>query len=298
MKLFALRAADYMRSASPEDRRYLLYTPVNKMQVTMEGERIIRLLAEVISAKGFERDSYFEFAKTGIDGLPKLEGTVHTAAAEIEDAGGKALPVVCDIRHEDQVYAAVERAVGRFGSIDILINNASAISLSGTLETPMKRFDLMMGINTRGTFLSSQACIPHLRKAANPHILMLSPPLDMRAKWFAPHVAYTMAKYGMSLCVLGMAEEFRRDGIAVNALWPRTVIATAALALVPGVELENARKPEIVADAAWQILTQDSRTTTGNFFIDDELLRAAGVIDLSGYAYEPGTTLLPGLFVD
>jgi citronellol/citronellal dehydrogenase len=236
-------------------------------------------------------------AKTDVP-HPKLEGTIHTAAAEIEAAGGKALPVVCDIRHEDQVYAAVERAVGRFGSIDILINNASAISLSGTLETPMKRFDLMMGINTRGTFLSSQACIPHLRKAANPHILMLSPPLDMRAKWFAPHVAYTMAKYGMSLCVLGMAEEFRRDGIAVNALWPRTVIATAALALVPGVELENARKPEIVADAAWQILTQDSRATTGRFFIDDEVLKAAGVTDLSGYAYKPDAALLPDLFVD
>jgi citronellol/citronellal dehydrogenase len=236
-------------------------------------------------------------AKTDVP-HPKFEGTIHTAAAEIEAAGGKAFPVVCDIRHEDQVYAAVERAVARFGGIDILVNNASAISLTGTLETPMKRFDLMMAINTRGTFLSSQACIPHLRKAANPHILMLSPPLDMRAKWFAPHVAYTMAKYGMSLCVLGMAEEFRHDGIGVNALWPRTVIATAALALIPGVELENARKPEIVADAAWHILTRDSRTTTGNFFIDDEVLRAAGVTDLSGYAYEPGATLQPDLFVD
>ncbi len=229
---------------------------------------------------------------------PKLEGTIHTAAAEIEAAGGVALPVVCDIRHEDQVYAAVERAAGRFGGIDILVNNASAISITGTLETPMKRFDLMMGINARGTFLCSQACIPHLRKAANPHILMLSPPLDMRAKWFAPHVAYTMAKYGMSMCVLGMAEEFRGDGIAVNALWPRTVIATAALALIPGVELANGRKPEIVADAAWQILTQDSRTTTGNFFIDDEVLRDAGATDLSGYARTPGTTLLPDLFID
>jgi len=178
-------------------------------------------------------------AKTDVP-HPKLQGTIHTAAAEIEAAGGKALPVVCDIRHEDQVRAAVERAAEHFGSLDILVNNASAISLTGTLETPMKRFDLMMEINTRGTFLCSQACIPHLRKAANPHILTLSPPLDMRAKWFAPHVAYTMAKYGMSMCVLGMSEEFRRDGIAVNALWPRTVIATAALALIPGIELENA----------------------------------------------------------
>jgi citronellol/citronellal dehydrogenase len=236
-------------------------------------------------------------AKTDVPHL-KLEGTIHTAAAEIEAAGGKALPVVCDIRHEDQVYATVEQAVARFGGIDVLVNNASAISLTGTLETPMKRFDLMMGINTRGTFLCSQACIPHLRKAANPHILMLSPPLDMRAKWFAPHVAYTMAKYGMSMCVLGMAEEFRRDGIAVNALWPRTVIATAAVALIPDVELDNARKPEIMADAAWRILTQDSRTTTGNFFIDDEVLGAAGVTDLSGYAHKPGTALLPDLFID
>jgi citronellol/citronellal dehydrogenase len=236
-------------------------------------------------------------AKTDVP-HPKLEGTIHTAAAEIEAAGGKALPVVCDIRQEDQVYAAVERAVVRFGGIDVLVNNASAISLTGTLETPMKRFDLMIGINTRGTFLCSQACIPHLRKAPNPHIVMLSPPLDMRAKWFAPHVAYTMAKYGMSMCVLGMAEEFRHDGIAVNALWPRTVIATAALALIPGVELDNARKPEIMADAAWHILTRESRTTTGNFFIDDEVLRAAGVADLSGYAHKPGAELLPDLFLD
>src|SRR5882724_11000996 len=163
-------------------------------------------------------------AKTDVP-HPKLQGTVHTAAAEIEAAGGKALPVVCDIRHEDQVYAAVERGVERFGSIDILVNNASAISLTGALDTPMKRFDLMMGINTRGTFLCSQACIPHLRKAASPHILMLSPPLDMRAKWFAPHVAYTMAKYGMSMCTPAWAEEFRKEGIAANALWPRTLIA-------------------------------------------------------------------------
>jgi citronellol/citronellal dehydrogenase len=236
-------------------------------------------------------------AKTDVP-HPKLAGTIHTAAAEIEAAGGKALPVVCDIRHEDQVYAAVERGVARFGGIDILVNNASAISLTGTLQTPMKRFDLMMGINTRGTFLCSQACIPHLRKAANPHILMLSPPLDMRTKWFAPHVAYTMAKYGMSMCVLGLAEEFRHDGIAVNALWPRTVIATAALDLIPGIELENGRKPEIMADSAWHILTQDSRTTTGKFFIDDEVLGAAGVTDLIVYAHKPGSTLLPDLFIE
>ncbi len=229
---------------------------------------------------------------------PKLPGTIHTAAAEIEAAGGKALPLVVDIRFEDQVYGAVDRAVSRFGGIDILVNNASAISLTGTLETPMKRYDLMMGVSTRGTFLCSQACLPHLRKAANPHILMLSPPLDMRAKWFAPHLAYTMAKYGMSMCVLGMAEEFGATGIAVNALWPRTIIATAALQVIPGAEADRGRTPEIVADAAWHILTRDSRGTTGNFFIDDEVLAAAGVTGLSGYAVSPGRELRADLFVD
>jgi citronellol/citronellal dehydrogenase len=229
---------------------------------------------------------------------PKLPGTIYTAAAEVETAGGKALPLMVDIRFEDQVYGAVEQAVSHFGGIDILVNNASAISLTGTLDTPMKRYDLMMGVNTRGTFLCSQACLPHLKKAANPHILMLSPPLDMRPKWFAPHVAYTMAKYGMSLCVLGMAEEFRSAGIGVNALWPRTIIATAALQVIPGAEAERGRTPEIVADAAWQILTRDSRSTTGNFLIDDEVLAAAGVTDFSRYAVSPGGALRADLFVD
>lgn len=228
---------------------------------------------------------------------PNLPGTIYSAAAESEAAGGKALPLVVDIRFEDQVYSAVEQAVSHFGGIDILVNNASAISLTGTLETSIKRYDLMMGVNTRGTFLCSQACLPHLKKAANPHILMLSPPLDMRAEWFAPHVAYTTAKYGMSMCVLGMAEEFRAAGIAVNALWPRTIIATAALQVIPGAEAERGRTPEIVADAAWQILTRDSRSTTGNFFVDDEVLAAAGVTDLSRYAVSPGTALRPDLFV-
>jgi citronellol/citronellal dehydrogenase len=229
---------------------------------------------------------------------PKLPGTIHSAAAEIEAAGGHALPLVVDIRFEDQVYNAVEQAVKRFGGIDILINNASAISLTGTLQTPMKRFDLMMGVNLRGTFLCSQACLPHLAKAANPHILTLSPPLDMRAKWFAPCVAYTMAKYGMSMCVLGMAEEFRGQGIAVNALWPRTIIATVALQVIPGAEPERGRTPEIMADAAWRILTQDSRTTTGNFFIDEDVLAAAGVSDFSRYAVSPGKPLRRDLFLD
>ena len=229
---------------------------------------------------------------------PKLPGTIHSAAAEIEAAGGRALPLQVDIRDENQIQAAVERTVATFGGIDILINNASAISLTGTLETPLKRFDLMMGVNTRGTFACSQACIPHLRKAANPHILNLSPPLNLDPRWFEHHVAYTMAKYGMSLCVLGMAEEFKADGIAVNALWPRTVILTAALAMLGGLTPENCRKPEIVADAAHVILTRDSRGHTGNFYIDDEVLREAGVTDFEQYAVAPGKPLLPDLFLD
>jgi citronellol/citronellal dehydrogenase len=230
---------------------------------------------------------------------PKLPGTIHSAAAEIEAAGGRALPLQVDIRDEAQIHAAVEQTVAAFGGIDILVNNASAINLTGTLETPLKRFDLVMGVNTRGTFACSQACIPHLRKAANPHILNLSPPLNMDPRWFKHHVAYTMAKYGMSLCVLGMAEEFKADGIAVNALWPRTVILTAALAMLGGLTPpENCRKPEIMADAAHVILTRDSRGHTGNFYIDDEVLRQAGVTDFEPYAVAPGKPLLPDLFLD
>jgi citronellol/citronellal dehydrogenase len=241
-------------------------------------------------------------AKTS-DPNPKLPGTIHTAAAEIEAAGGHALPLVCDIRDEASVRAAVAATVARFGGIDILVNNASAISLTGTLETPMKRFDLMFGVNVRGTFLCSQACLPHLQASAvagrNPHILTLSPPLNMDPKWFAPHVAYTMAKYGMSLCVLGMAEEFRGAGIGVNALWPRTVIATAALMMIPGAreQIDRTRHPTIMADAAHAILTRDARTTTGNFFLDDEVLAAAGVTDFDRYAVKPGMPLLPDLFL-
>lgn len=229
---------------------------------------------------------------------PKLPGTIHSAAAAIEAAGGKALAAKCDIREEAEVQAAVAATVERFGGIDILVNNASAIWLRGTLDTPMKRYDLMHQVNIRGTFLCSQACLPHLRKAANPHILTLSPPLDMQAKWFAPHVAYTMAKFGMSECVLGMAEEFRAEGISINALWPRTVIHTAALAMIPGIDIRGCRKPEILADAAHAILTTPSRQRTGRFFIDEEVLREAGVTDLSAYAVEPGHPLTTDLFLD
>jgi len=234
---------------------------------------------------------------------PKLPGTIHSAAAEIEAAGGRALPLVCDIRDEASVQAAVAATVAQFGGIDILVNNASAISLTGTLETPMKRFDLMFGVNVRGTFLCSQVCLPHLKASAaagrNPHILTLSPPLNLDPKWFAPHVAYTMAKYGMSLCVLGMAEEFRQEGIGVNALWPRTVIATAALLMIPGAreQMDRTRQPSIMADAAYAILTRDARTTTGNFFLDDDVLREAGVADFDRYAVKPGMPLLPDLFL-
>ena len=234
---------------------------------------------------------------------PKLPGTIHTAAAEIERAGGHAMPIVCDIRDEGAVQSAVTATVERFGGIDILVFNASAISLTGTLETPMKRFDLMFGVNVRGTFLCSQVCVPQLRRSAaagrNPHILTLSPPLNMDANWFGPHVAYTMAKYGMSMCVLGMAEEFRKDGIAVNALWPRTVISTAALAMIPGAreQLDRTRTPDIMADAAHAVLTRDARTTTGNFFIDEAVLRESGVTDFARYATKPGNSLLPDLFL-
>ncbi|MFU8895735.1 MAG: SDR family oxidoreductase [Gammaproteobacteria bacterium] len=233
---------------------------------------------------------------------PKLPGTIHTAAAEIEAAGGQCLPLQVDIRDEQQVADAVAAAVERFGGIDILVNNASAISLTNTESTPIKRYDLMMGVNMRGTYLVTQACLPHLKQSAaasrNPHVLTLSPPLNMDPKWFAPHVAYTMAKYGMSMCVLGHAEEFRGVGIAVNALWPRTAIDTAALQMIPGIRPEHCRKPEIMADAAYAVLTSDATSTTGNFFIDDEVLRAAGVTDLEQYSVVPGSkAFVPDLFL-
>ena len=234
---------------------------------------------------------------------PKLPGTIFTAASEIEAAGGKALPIQCDIRDEDAITAAVGKAAQVFGGLDILINNASAINLTPTEKTLAKRFDLMFDVNVRGTFLTSQAVIPFLRKSAeagrNPHILTLSPPLSMNPKWFKNHVAYTMSKYGMSMCVLGMAGEFARDGIAVNALWPRTVIDTAALQMIPGVDTDFCRKPEILSDTAYIILNRDSKTTTGNFFVDDEVLASEGITDLEKYSVKPGTTdFLLDFFLD
>jgi citronellol/citronellal dehydrogenase len=230
---------------------------------------------------------------------PRLPGTIHSAAADVENAGGQALALTVDVRNEDNLAAAVDAAVKRFGGIDILVNNASAISLTGTLETPMKKFDLMFGVNVRGTYATSQACLPALLKGVNPHILNLSPPLSMKAKWFKNHTAYTMAKYGMSMCVLGMSEEFRDRGLAVNALWPRTTIATAAVNMLGGEDMMKAsRTPEIMADAAYVILTRDSKTTTGNFFIDDEVLREAGVTDFDKYAVVKGAELIPDFFLD
>ena len=231
-------------------------------------------------------------AKTA-DPNPKLPGTIFTAAEEIRAAGGEALPIQCDIRDENQIEAAIRQAAQEFGGIDILINNASAINLTKTEVTLAKRFDLMFDVNVRGTFLTSQAAIPYLRESGkngnNPHILNLAPPLSMKAKWFKNHVAYTMAKYGMSMCVLGMAEEFKRDGIAVNALWPRTAIDTAALAMIPGIDTAACRTPEILADAAYIILNRPSTEATGNFYVDDEVLASEGITDLDKYAVVPGT---------
>jgi len=236
-------------------------------------------------------------AKSGVPN-PRLPGTIHTAAAAVEAAGGKALALKVDIREEDQVTSAVAQAAEHFGGIDILVNNASAIWLAGVEETPMKRFDLMHQVNTRGTFLVTQACLPFLKRAANPHVLMLAPPPSLEPKWFAPHTAYTIAKMGMSLCVLGMSAEFAGSGVAVNALWPRTVIATAAIGMVDGVRPEQCRRPEIVADAAHVILTRPARAYSGHFAIDEEVLRQRGVADFGTYAVQPGTPLLPDLFLD
>ena len=266
--------------------------------MTLAGKRIFitggsRGIGLAIALRAAADGASIAIAAKTSEPNPKLPGTIHTAAAEIEAAGGKALAIQCDLRDELQIEAAVSQAAEAFGGIDILINNASAINLTRTDATPAKRFDLMFDVNVRGTFLTSQAALPHLRKSGaegrNPHILNLSPPLSMKPVWFKNHVAYTMAKYGMSMCVLGMAEEFKRDGIAVNALWPRTVIDTAALQMIPGIDALAGRKPEILADAAYIIFNRPAAECTGNFFVDDELLASEGITDLEKYSVTPGT---------
>ena len=266
--------------------------------MTLAGKRIFitggsRGIGLAIALRAAADGASVAIAAKTSDPNPKLPGTIHTAAAEIEAAGGKALAIQCDLRDELQIEAAVNQAAEAFGGIDILVNNASAINLTRTDATPAKRFDLMFDVNVRGTFLTSQAALPHLRKSAadgrNPHILNLSPPLSMKPVWFKNHVAYTMAKYGRSMCVLGMAEEFKRDGIAVNALWPRTVIDTAALQMIPGIDALAGRTPEILADAAYIIFNRPAAECTGNFFVDDELLASEGITDLEKYSVTPGT---------
>ncbi|MEW6736900.1 MAG: NAD(P)-dependent oxidoreductase [Acidobacteriota bacterium] len=258
-----------------------------------------RGIGKAIALRAAQDNANIVIAAKTVEPHPKLPGTIYSAAQEIEAAGGKALACAVDIRFEDQIKTAVEKAVATFGGIDILVNNASAINPSGTLETPMKRYDLMHQINTRGTFACSQACLPYLFKSDNPHILNISPPLNMEAKWFAPFVAYTMAKYGMSMCVLGMAEEFKDQGVAVNALWPRTTVATAAIMNLLGGEeaIKRCRKPEIVADAAYYILTRPSRSCTGNFFLDEDVLISEGITDLSGYSFVPDAELQLDFYV-
>jgi citronellol/citronellal dehydrogenase len=259
------------------------------------------------SSRGIGREIALRCARDGanvvitgktVEAHPKLPGTIHSVEEEVIAAGGQALAIQMDVRDEQAIHAAVEQAAAHFGGIDVLVNNASAISLTSTLQTPAKRLDLMWDVNMRATFLASQACIPYLKKAANPHILTLSPPLNMEAKWFAPHVAYTMSKFGMSMCMLGMAHEFADDGIACNCLWPKTTIATAAIEFnFPEAVLRGSRKPAIVADAAHAILLRDSKTFSGNFFIDEEVLRATGVKDFEQYAVSPGERLYIDLFV-
>ena len=266
--------------------------------MALAGKRIFitggsRGIGLAIALRAAQDGALIAIAAKTAEPNPKLPGTIYSAAKEIEAAGGKALPIQCDLRDEAQISAAVEAAAAQFGGLDILINNASAINLTKTEITPAKRFDLMFDVNVRGTFLTSQAVIPHLRKSAseggNSHILNLSPPLSMKPIWFKNHVAYTMAKYGMSMCVLRMAEEFKRDKIAVNALWPRTAIDTAALQMIPGVDVNACRKPEILSDSAYIILNRPASECTGNFFVDDELLASEGITDLDKYAVVPGT---------
>jgi citronellol/citronellal dehydrogenase len=271
---------------------------------TLEGKTIFitgasRGIGKAIALRAARDGANVVIAAKTAEPHPNLPGTIYSAADEIKNAGGRPLACLVDVRFEDQIRAAVVRAVATFGGIDVLVNNASAMSLTGTLDTPMKRFDLMHQVNTRGTFVCSQACIPHLMKASNPHILNIAPPLDLNEKWFAPHVAYTLAKFGMSLCVLGIAAEYREAGVAVNALWPRTTIATAAVQNLLGGEamVRGSRTPEIMADAAHAVLTRPSRECTGNYFIDEDLLRSTGVTDFAHYQTVPGAELIPDFFV-
>ena len=257
-----------------------------------------RGIGKAIALKLAQKGANIVIAAKTIKPHPKLPGTIFDAAAEIESAGGSALPIRTDIRDENQINEAVQQTINKFGSIDALINNASAISLTGTLETPMKKFDLMFGINIRGTYAVSQACLPYLLKSTNPHILNIASPVNLNPKWFQEHTAYTIAKYGMSMCVIGMSEEFKNDGLAVNALWPKTIIDTAALRLVPGVDSEASRDASIMADAAYSILSKDSKTCSGNFFLDEEVLVSDGVTDFSNYMVNPNKTPIPDLFLD
>ena len=257
-----------------------------------------RGIGKAIALKFAEEGANIVIAAKTVKPHPKLPGTIFDAAEEIESAGGKALPIRTDIRDENQINDAVQQTIDKFGSIDALVNNASAISLTGTLETPMKKFDLMFGINVRGTYAVSQACLPYLLKSNNPHILNIASPINLNPKWFQEYTAYTIAKYGMSMCVIGMSEEFKNDGLAVNALWPKTIIDTAALRLVPGVDSEASRDASIMADAAYSVLSKDSKTCSGNFFLDEEVLVSDGVTDFSNYMVNPNKTPIPDLFLD
>jgi citronellol/citronellal dehydrogenase len=272
--------------------------------VSLQGKTIFitsasRGIGREIALKCAREGANVALAAKTADAHAKLAGTIHSVAAEVEAAGGKALPLQVDVRDETSIQAAVDRCVASFGGIDVLVNNASAIMLSGTLQTPLKRFDLMWTVNARGTFACSQACLPHLMCARNPHILTISPPINLDPKWFRPHTAYTISKYGMSMCTLGMAAEFAVHGVAVNSLWPRTTIATAAIEFnFPPEILKASRKPAIMADAAYAAIMRDSRRHTGRFYVDEAVLREEGITDFDQYAVNPGTNLYADLFLE
>lgn len=273
------------------------------MTVTLKDKVIFitgasRGIGRAIALRCAKEGAVIVIAAKSVEPHPTLEGTIFSVAEEVERAGGIALPIAVDVRDEAMVTDAINLAVSKFGRIDILVNNASAINMTSTLDLPMKRFDLMMGVNMRATFMCSKLCVPHMKNSSNPHILNMSPPLNMNSKWFKMHVAYTMSKFGMSMCTLGMADEFRSLGVAVNSLWPKTLIATAAISVnFPKQLYDASRKPDIVADAAYAILTSNSREVTGNFFIDEEILKTHGVTDFSDYSLNPGAQLYPDLYI-